>query len=131
MKKLIVLIGISSFALNGCGPSKEEALEKQEQYTDSVQQAGKDSLARLSQDSIAKKKVKKDSVAKSSPHKKHVKAELVELQEKYNEECAHLESLKKHHKLLRSKHKKEAQIEQQTEVVEQLKKQIDWIKKQL
>ncbi len=119
-----------AIVVTACGPSKEEIEAKQQLFADSIQKASQDSLEKLVQDSITKIQITKDSIVETPSNQKHLKTQLANLQLKYEKESKNLESLKQH-KFLRSKHKKEEQIEKQTQVVENLKQQIHSIKSQL
>lgn len=123
-------MAVTAMTVAACGPSKEEVEAKQQLFADSVQKATKDSVEALVQDSITKKQITTDSIIETPSNQKHLRAQLVNLQAKYEKECENLEALK-HHKFLRSKHKKENQIEKQTQVVQHLKQQIHSIKAQL
>jgi hypothetical protein len=123
-------MSVNAIVLTACGPSKEEAEAKQQLFADSIQKVSNDSLEKLVQDSITKKPIQTDSIIETTSNQKHLKTKLVNLQKKYEKECENLESLK-HHKFLRSKHKKENQIEKQTQLIEHLKEQIRSIKSRL
>lgn len=122
MKKLI-LIPIIAMSLFSCGPSQEEI--------EAAEQAKKDSVEIVLKDTLEKQEVKKDSViAIVVKDQKHLKQKLAQLKSEYEKECVKLEDIKGH-KFLRSKHKKENDIKEQTALVEQTKKQIQQVEKQL
>jgi hypothetical protein len=125
MKKIFLLIPLIVITVTSCGPSQEEV--------EAAEKVKQDSMAVVMQntDTVVKEEVKKDSVlgVEVVSAKKAYKQKLAYLQSQYEEACKKLESIKGH-KLLRSKHKKEKQIEEQTKVVNSIEHQIAALKNQ-
>lgn len=121
MKKSILLLPLITSLFVACGPSKEE--------TAAIEKAKMDSVAKATEDNIARQKAIQDSIAIVAANQEEIKAQLIELKGQLAGEESKLNSVEQF-KLLRTADEKAAQIAEQTKVVEELKAQIAELEKQ-